>query len=66
MVLPGTAWFIKKMKIIEHFTSENKEHWLDEMKKCDWGAGQNGVEDAVLYLAAAHTERFMIKVNVQI
>lgn len=54
------------MKIIEYFTSENKEHWLDEMKKCDWGAGQNGVEDAVLYLAAAHTERFMIRVNVQI
>lgn len=28
------------MKIIEYFTSENKKHWLDEMKKCDWGAGQ--------------------------
>ena len=28
------------MKIIEYFTTENKEHWLSEMKKCDWGAGQ--------------------------
>ena len=28
------------MKIIEYFTSENKKHWLDEMKICDWGAGQ--------------------------
>ena len=31
---------IKKMKIIEYFTSEKKEHWLDEIKKCDWEAGQ--------------------------
>ena len=23
---------IKKMKIIEYFTSEKKEHWLDETK----------------------------------
>lgn len=28
------------MKIIEFFTTENKEHWLNEIKKCDWGAGQ--------------------------
>ena len=28
------------MKIIEYFTSEKKEHWLDEIKKCDWEAGQ--------------------------
>lgn len=28
------------MKIIEYFTTENKEHWLNEIKKCDWGAGQ--------------------------
>ncbi len=26
------------MKIIEYFTSENKKHWLDEMKKCDYRA----------------------------
>lgn len=28
------------MKIIEYFTSENKSHWLEEIKKSDWGAGQ--------------------------
>ena len=28
------------MKIIEYFTTENKEHWLKEIKKCDWEEGQ--------------------------
>ena len=28
------------MKIIEYFTTENKEYWLKEIKKCDWEAGQ--------------------------
>ena len=28
------------MEIIEFFTTENKEHWLKEIKMCDWGAGQ--------------------------
>lgn len=28
------------MKIIEYFTSDRKEHWLDEIGKCSWGAGQ--------------------------
>lgn len=28
------------MEIIEYFTSENKAHWLEEIKKSDWGAGQ--------------------------
>lgn len=28
------------MKIIEYFTCENKEHWLREIKKSDWSAGQ--------------------------
>ena len=28
------------MKVIEYFTTDNKEHWLNEMEKCDWGAGQ--------------------------
>ena len=28
------------MKVIEYFTTENKEHWLEEIKKSDWGAGQ--------------------------
>ncbi len=28
------------MEIIEYFTSQNKEHWLNEIKKSDWEAGQ--------------------------
>lgn len=28
------------MRIIEYYTAERKEHWLNEIKKCDWGAGQ--------------------------
>lgn len=28
------------MRVIEYFTSENKAHWLAEIGKCDWGAGQ--------------------------
>lgn len=28
------------MRIIEYFTTEEKEHWLQEIKKSDWGAGQ--------------------------
>ena len=28
------------MKVIEYFTSENKEHWLSQIKKSDWGAAQ--------------------------
>lgn len=28
------------MRVIEFFTAENKEHWLREIKKSDWGAGQ--------------------------
>lgn len=28
------------MKIIEYFSSENKEHWLSEIKKADWGAAK--------------------------
>ncbi|MCR5273723.1 MAG: GNAT family N-acetyltransferase [Lachnospiraceae bacterium] len=27
------------MKVIEFFESENKAHWLDEIRKCDWRAG---------------------------
>ena len=26
--------------ILEYFTCENKEHWLREIQKSDWGAGQ--------------------------
>ncbi len=29
------------MKIIEYFTSEEPEHWLEEIGKSDWGAGQH-------------------------
>lgn len=28
------------MRVIEFFTTENKEYWLNEIKKCDWDAGQ--------------------------
>ena len=28
------------MQVIEYFTTEQKDHWLNEIKKCDWGAGQ--------------------------
>ena len=28
------------MKVIEYFTTDKKEHWLSEIKKSDWGAGQ--------------------------
>lgn len=28
------------MEVIEFFTSDRKEHWLREIKKSDWGAGQ--------------------------
>ncbi len=28
------------MRIIEYFTTENKEYWLNEMEKSDWGAGK--------------------------
>lgn len=28
------------MKIIEYFTTENKEYWLNEIGKSDWGAGK--------------------------
>ena len=28
------------MKIIEYFSSENKEYWLSKIKESDWGAGQ--------------------------
>ena len=27
------------MGIIDYFKSERKEHWLDKIKKSDWGAG---------------------------
>ncbi len=28
------------MKIIEFFSTDNKEYWLSKIKECDWGAGQ--------------------------
>lgn len=28
------------MRIIEYFTTENKEYWLNEIGKSDWGAAQ--------------------------
>ena len=28
------------MKVSEYFTSESQAHWLEEIRKSDWGAGQ--------------------------
>ncbi len=28
------------MEFIEYYNSDNKEHWLSEIKKSEWGAGQ--------------------------
>ncbi len=28
------------MKIIEYFSADNKEHWLSQLKECEWGAGK--------------------------
>ena len=28
------------MKVINYFESDKQEHWLEEIGKCDWGAGQ--------------------------
>lgn len=28
------------MKILEYFSTENKEHWLSQIKESDWAAGQ--------------------------
>ena len=28
------------MQIIDFYKSEDKRHWLNKIKKCDWGAGQ--------------------------
>lgn len=28
------------MQIIEYFTSDNQAHWLAELERCQWGAGQ--------------------------
>ncbi len=27
------------MKVINYFESDNKDHWLEELKKSDWGPG---------------------------
>ena len=28
------------MGIIEYYASDDQEHWLSEIKRSDWGAGQ--------------------------
>ena len=28
------------MKIIDFYASDNKDHWLSEINKCDWRAGK--------------------------
>ncbi|MBR6083991.1 MAG: GNAT family N-acetyltransferase [Spirochaetales bacterium] len=27
------------MEVLEYYSSDNRKHWLDEIKKSDWGAG---------------------------
>ena len=29
-----------KIKIVEYFSCEHPEHWLREIRQCDWSAGQ--------------------------
>ena len=31
---------VMNMKIVEYFSSECPEHWLSEIGRCDWRAGQ--------------------------
>lgn len=31
---------LNNMEVIEYFSCENKEHWLTQIEKSDWGAGQ--------------------------
>ena len=28
------------LEIMEYFTAENREHWLEEIGRCEWGAGK--------------------------
>ena len=28
------------MQVIDYFISDRQEHWLEQIKKCDWSAGQ--------------------------
>ena len=46
------------LEIMEYFTAENRKHWLDEIGRCEWGAGA-----AVLYSAAVPLERFTRREN---
>lgn len=27
------------MEVIDYFDTERKQHWLEELSRCDWGAG---------------------------
>lgn len=31
---------IQVMKVIKFFDSDNRDHWLQQIKRCDWQAGQ--------------------------
>ena len=31
---------LNNMKFLEYSIADNKEHWLTQIEKCDWGAGQ--------------------------
>jgi len=31
---------VMRMKIEDYFTNDHQEHWLSEIERCDWRAGQ--------------------------
>lgn len=52
------------MKIIEYFTTEDKEYWLSKIKESDWGAGQFLYEllqnQTLKQLVGEHTKVLML------
>ena len=59
------------LEIMEYFTAENREHWLEEIGRCEWGAGKylhsllsenslkNAVGETALVLILAEGERLV-------
>ena len=31
---------MERMRIINYFESDNKDHWMNEIRKADWGAAE--------------------------
>ena len=36
----GVGDLIRRMEIIDYFTSDRKDHWLGEILKSNWSAGK--------------------------